>query len=117
MFLWWVADSSRLGKKARREISAGDVYVSAVTGLEIATKRGLGRLRFAGSVEGEVLANEFCTLPITLEHAVTAGDLPQHHRDPFDRILIAQAQAEGMVIATSDQAFERYDVRLLPARG
>ncbi|MFN8224847.1 MAG: type II toxin-antitoxin system VapC family toxin [Gaiellales bacterium] len=115
VFLWWVEDSPRLGRKARRAIGSGDVYVSAVTGFEISTKRGIGRLQFDDSIESQVAANSFRTLDITLEHAVNAGDLPRHHRDPFDRLLIAQAQIEGMVIATSDAVFERYDVELLAA--
>lgn len=114
-FLWWVWDSPRLGERARASIATGDVWVSAATGFEIATKRRLGKLRFDGDVVEQIEQNRFETLAVTIEHAVAAGDLPEHHRDPFDRLLIAQARLERMVALTSDAVFQRYDVPLLAA--
>ena len=114
VFLWWVEDSSRLGAGARGAIVTNDVVVSAATGWEIATKRGLGRLRFDGDIVDHVGRNGFRTLDISLVHAVEAGALPFHHRDPFDRILIAQARLENLIVMTSDSVFGRYEVPLLP---
>ena len=114
-FLWWIADSPRLSKSAREAISSDDVLVSAATGFEIATKRKSGKLRFESDIVSQVTRNGFRTLAVTMDHAVAAGDLPLHHRDPFDRILIAQAQVENMVVVTSDPMFDRYDIHVLSA--
>lgn len=80
---------------------------------EIAIKRQVGKLRFDGSPADEVSGAGFRHLSITAAHAEAAGDLPPHHRDPFDRILVAQAQAEGLTLVSRDAAFNRYDVRVL----
>jgi PIN domain nuclease of toxin-antitoxin system len=114
-FLWWVADSPRLSKSAREAISSGDVLVSSATGFEIATKRKSGKLRFDDDIVLQVTRNGFRPLDVTIEHAVAAGELPLHHRDPFDRILIAQTQLEQLVVVTSDPMFDRYDVPVLSA--
>jgi PIN domain nuclease of toxin-antitoxin system len=114
-FLWWVADSPRLSKGARDAISGEDVLVSSVTGFEIATKRKSGKLRFDDDIVLQVTSNGFRSLDVTIEHAAAAGDLPLHHRDPFDRLLIAQAQLEQLIVVTSDPAFNRYDVPVLSA--
>ena len=114
-FLWWVADSPRLSKRAREAISGEDVLVSSVTGFEIATKRKSGKLAFDDDISLQVTRNGFRALDITIEHAVAAGDLPLHHRDPFDRILIAQAHLEQLIVVTSDPMFDRYDVPVLSA--
>lgn len=116
-FLWWVADSPRLSTRAREAIAGDDVLVSAVTGFEISTKRKSGKLRFDDDIGKQVAANGFRELEVGLRHAVAAGDLPLHHRDPFDRLLIAQALVEALVVVTSDPVFDRYDVPLLPAGG
>lgn len=114
-FLWWVADSPLLSKAAREAISKDDVIVSSATGFEIATKRKSGKLRFESDIVSEVTRNGFRTLAVTMDHAAAAGDLPLHHRDPFDRILIAQAQVENMAIVTSDPMFNQYDIHVLSA--
>ena len=114
-FLWWIADSPRLSKSAREAISSDDVLVSAATGFEIATKRKSGKLRFDDDIVLQVAQNGFRALEVTTEHAVAAGDLPLHHRDPFDRILIAQAQLEKLIVVTSDPMFDRYDIPVLSA--
>lgn len=116
-FLWWVADSPRLGGRARDAIVAADVYVSAVTGFEIATKRMLGKLEFDGDLEQQVVENGFRPLDVTFQHAAEAGGLPLEHRDPFDRLLIAQARREQLVIVTGDELFRLYDVPVLDASG
>ena len=114
-FLWWVVDSPRLSKGARAAISSEDVLVSSATGFEIATRRRSRKLRFDEDIESQVESNGFRVLDITLQHAVAAGDLPLHHRDPFDRILIAQAQIEQLIVVTSDPMFSQYDVPVLSA--
>jgi PIN domain nuclease of toxin-antitoxin system len=114
-FLWWVVDSPRLSKSARDAISGEDVLVSSATGFEIATKRKSGKLRFDDDIVLQVTRNGFRPLDVTIEHAVAAGELPLHHRDPFDRILIAQAQLEQLIVVTSDPMFDRYEVPVLSA--
>jgi PIN domain nuclease of toxin-antitoxin system len=113
-FLWWVADSQRLGTGARMAIAGeSTVVVSAATGFEITTKRRLGKLSFDGDVLLEVERNGFTPLAITMEHGAEAGALPAHHNDPFDRILIAQALLEHMTVITSDMRFTDYGVPVL----
>ena len=114
-FLWWVVDSPRLSKSAREAISSEDVLVSSATGFEIAMKRESGKLRFDDDIVLQVTRNGFRALDVTIEHAVAAGELPLHHRDPFDRILIAQAQLEQLIVVTSDPMFHRFDVPVLSA--
>ena len=114
-FLWWVSDSPRLATGAREAITAEDVWISSATAFEIATKRNSGKLRFDDDIARQVTKNGFRALDVTIEHAVAAGDLPLHHRDPFDRILIAQARLEQMTVVTSDPLFDRYEVPVLPA--
>jgi len=92
------------------------VFVSAVSAWEAAIKVSLGRLELPDTIEAGVLASGFEKLVITFSHAERVGGLPAHHRDPFDRMLVAQAQAEGLTLVTADAALERYDVPLMPAR-
>jgi PIN domain nuclease of toxin-antitoxin system len=90
--------------------SAGEVYVSAVSVWEIAIKRATGKQRFNGSVGRSISGHKFLPLAITVDHAERAGSLPQLHRDPFDRLLVAQAQLEGLVLATVDEQILHYQV-------
>ncbi len=119
VFLWLVVGDARLPRGARQSIAdrSNDVFLSAASAWEIALKATLGRLPLPPLPRnwvGDAAARlGFVALPIDLEHAFGAGTLPTHHRDPFDRMLIAQAQAEGLTIVTVDRAFERYDVPLL----
>ena len=115
-FIWWVGDDPRLGPSARSIIadSENDVFVSAASAWEISIKRAKGKLGF-GDVETALEAHAFEPLAIELEHGVAAGDLPPHHRDPFDRVLIAQARRESLAIVTADDAFALYDVDIVPA--
>jgi len=116
-FLWWLADAPQLGELARKAIGdeRNDVFVSAATGWEVAIKRAAGKLQAPDNLDAMVEDSGFSHLPITFFHGEQAGALPMHHRDPFDRMLIAQAQAEGLIIVTKDPYIPRYGVRTLAA--
>ena len=115
VLIWW-DEGARLHPDAVRAIRAADqVYVSAVSGWEIAIKTSLGRLRPTRSVAQALAQSGFEELPVRLEHAAVLSRRPWHHRDPFDRMLAAQAQAEGLTLVTRDRVFERYKVRVLQA--
>ena len=118
VFPWWLADDSSLGSKSRALIADPDnqVYVSAATAWEISIKKALGKLKAPPDLDAIVVDEGFDRLPISLFHAERAGDLPPHHRDPFDRMLIAQAQAEGLEIVTADEAISGYAVSRVDAR-
>lgn len=114
IFLWWRADPRRLDRKVERAISnARMVYVSAVSAWEAVIKSQLGKLRFPGSFSEAVIESEFSRLEITFAHAEAVRDLPHHHADPFDRLLIAQATVEGLTVVTSDRQFEAYRIPVL----
>jgi len=112
--LWWKEGSRKLGRRARRaiETEAITVRVSAASAWEIAIKARAGRLKLTDRLERE----GFLMLSVAVEHAVAVALLPDHHQDPFDRLLIAQARVEGLTIVTSDVAFDDYDVNVLDAR-
>lgn len=118
-FLWWLAGHSSLPVRVRAEIdtSGSDVFVSAASAWEIATKYRLGKLPQAELVASDVLLNvesqQFTPLPISVKHGQLAGALPGHHRDPFDRMLIAQAITEDLVLVSNERAFDAYGVRRL----
>jgi PIN domain nuclease of toxin-antitoxin system len=110
-FLWWLGDDSKLSPAAREVIRDPDalVHVSAASIWEIAIKVKLRRLDVQGSdCTAEIEANGFVELAITARHAQHAGALPRHHDDPFDRMLIAQAQLENLVLITHDRRLRRY---------
>jgi PIN domain nuclease of toxin-antitoxin system len=111
-FLWWDSRDIRLPDEHRSAISSArnQVFVSAVTVWEIAIKRATGKLIFGASAAKAIAGHGFTSLPITVEQAEWAGALPQLHRDPFDRLLVAQAQLEGLVLATIDEQILRYQV-------
>ena len=101
----------KLRPAAVRTVRRADlVVVSAVTAWEIAAKRAVGKLKFEPLVEVLLAENGFLPLPVTVRHGDLLRDLPWHHPDPFDRLLIAQALDEGLTIATSDRAFDAYRV-------
>lgn len=117
-YLWWLADDGRLSTAARDAIRGEDnlVHVSAVCVWEAAIKRALGRLDVGGAdLVAQIVANGFVELPITAAHADAAGGLPPHHHDPFDRLLVAQAQREQLRLVTADAALRAYDVDVLVA--
>jgi len=115
--LWWLADDPTLSRQARSVIAdpTNDVLVSAATIWEIQIKRAIGKLVAPDGVLAAIETAGFLGLPITLADADEAGRLAPHHRDPFDRMLVAQAQRLEAVIATRDTAFAAYDVESLPA--
>lgn len=115
--LWFMGEPESLTPRARDAIVDADtVAVSAASLWEISTKVNRGRLRIpSGDVAGEITEWGFDLLAITGEHAWAAGALPFHHRDPFDRMLVVQAQLEGLTIVTRDPAISRYQVAVLAA--
>lgn len=114
-FLWWLDDSPMLGKKARQAIAdpANIVVLSAVVIWEIRIKEALGKLTISREFFDIAGSQGFEWLSITPQHANTVGDLPMHHRDPFDRLLITQAWIEGLTIVTRDAIFEKYGLPLM----
>jgi PIN domain nuclease of toxin-antitoxin system len=115
--LWSLADPDELRADARSAIQApaNDVFVSAASVWEISIKRARGRLETSADLVLEIEAARFQPLPISHPHGVAAGSLPEHHSDPIDRMLIAQAQLEGLTIVTRDPRFEPYGVPILKA--
>ena len=112
--LWWHSDHRRLRAPGRRAIAnAAEVWVSAASAWEVAIKTALGKLRPPGPFDEAVEASGFRQLLVTFRHAAGAGVLPGHHRDPFDRMLVAQAQLDGLTLVTHDDVFERYGVAVL----
>jgi PIN domain nuclease of toxin-antitoxin system len=114
VFPWWRGDGRSLSATARRAIAEADaVFVSAASAWEAAIKIALGRLRIPGTVESGVLDSGFEKLAIGFSHAEAAARLPRHHADPTGRMLIAQAQIEGLTLVTHGRRIGRYDVELL----
>jgi len=116
VFLWWCQDHPRLrGSRAGGSIAdpANVVHVSAASAWEIAIKESISRLSTPEPVESAVARSGFLPLPIDFRHARAAGRLPPHHRDPFDRMLVAQALVENLVFVTHDTRLARYGAELL----
>ncbi|WP_259331681.1 type II toxin-antitoxin system VapC family toxin [Pseudomonas sp. FW300-N2A2] len=117
-FLWWLSDDPSLGADARQMIGEprNQVLVSAASIWEISIKQAKGMLEAPEDLEALVEDEGFTKLPISLFHGQQAGKLPEIHRDPFDRMLIAQAQAEGLELVTADGIIPQYGVRVVSAR-
>jgi PIN domain nuclease of toxin-antitoxin system len=119
VFLWWITNPDLLSQVAQEIIGDGanDLFFSAGSAWEIAIKARLGKLRLSDDIErfiaGQLSRNAFQPLPIHVSHALHVYSLPPHHRDPFDRILIAQAQMENLPILSSDPVLSQYDVQVL----
>lgn len=118
--VWWMLDSARLGVKARKAIIAAGsrTYISSASVWEICIKGARGRLQLSRPPEEwipEVLAQGFDALPITFQHAYAVRRLPQHHGDPFDRMLVAQAECEGLILVSVDPVIRAYGVPTLDA--
>ncbi len=115
-FLWWISDDPRLSEKAKEIISDGrnELFFSAASGWEISIKAGLGRLEIPRDLQrfiaDQLSRNVIRVLPIYLSHALHIRTLPDHHRDPFDRILVSQALLEEMPLLSSDPQISRYSV-------
>jgi PIN domain nuclease of toxin-antitoxin system len=110
LLLWWLAGSSSLSEQARRLIGDPDntVFVSAVSLWEIWLKESLGKLRLPEDFEARLAAESFESLPLTAAQARQVALLPWHHRDPFDRMLAAQARAENLIFLTGDDVVSAY---------
>jgi PIN domain nuclease of toxin-antitoxin system len=107
-------NQARLSDRARQQIdAASEVYVSAVTGWELAIKQATGALKMNRPVLGLVESLGLLELPITIRHGEAVGPLPLFHRDPFDRLLIAQAITEGLTLVTSDRRLVQYGAPIL----
>jgi PIN domain nuclease of toxin-antitoxin system len=118
-FLWWIGDSPSLSPTVRELILNGenDIFLSVATIWEIAIKAHKGRITLPETLE-KVVANaqsyyHFSVLPIQTSHACRAGSLPNHHHDPFDRLLIAQCQVEEMVLLSADKIIQDYDLHVI----
>jgi PIN domain nuclease of toxin-antitoxin system len=116
--VWWMEDAVRLSKQAAQTIGnrENDILISAVVGWELAIKVSTGKMKPRSILDGldRVMEREpFLELPITLDTAVRSGLLPLHHRDPFDRLLVAQAQSLSVPILSADAVFDLYDVKRL----
>ncbi len=120
-FLWWIEDDPRLSPRAREVIAKGEnaVFLSAASGWEIAIKARLGKLRLINTedlgrfVADQMAMNAFSALPVYLSHALHVYTLSPLHRDPFDRLLVAQSQLERMPIITNDRRIQRYPVETI----
>jgi PIN domain nuclease of toxin-antitoxin system len=115
--IWWLERSARLRSEVGSAINdpANEVYVSAVCAIEMSLKRAQGRLRTPDDLELQMERSAFTALPVTVAHGVALGSLPPLHGDPFDRLLVVQARAEGLTLVTADRAMSRYDVPILAA--
>ena len=113
--IWWLSKDSTLSLAAKGEIANPDniVFVSAASAWEIAIKKSLGKLQAPDDLSLQVKKNRFTPLAISIEHALNVEKLPLHHQDPFDRILIAQAMYEKLIIMTRDRKFEAYEVKTI----
>ena len=115
-FIWWLNDSKKLSQRARRIISDSNnrIFVSHATQWEIAIKVAIDRLTFpVEKLESEVENNGFELLAIDTRQIMHTVTLPMHHRDPFDRLLIAQAQTESLTLLSRDEMFASYEVLLV----
>lgn len=119
IFLWWNMDDPQLTPSIRDIITDGrnELFLSAASAWEIAIKAGRGRLVLPESPEKyfaeRLMLHRFRPLPITLGHALHVYNLPDHHRDPFDRLLVAQGQLEDMSLLTADPMIAKYDVKAI----
>lgn len=117
IFLWFIMGDARLTAPARSAIesSANEKYLSAASAWEIAVKMGIGKLKLAEPfgvlIPREIAGNGFGYLPIELSHVALLTSLPLHHRDPFDRLLVAQSMAEKMALVSSDAVLDQYGIQ------
>jgi PIN domain nuclease of toxin-antitoxin system len=117
VLLWWLANNPRLSAYARAVIADSDnqVFVSAVSAWEIEIKRAIGKLEAPEDLLGAIAANDFERLDIKIEHSLWLRELPLHHNDPFDRMLIAQALYEDLTLLSGDKKIALYEVPKIDA--
>ena len=114
--LWWLDHHPSLGRDCIQMLSSADeVFFSAVTPWELGIKRSLGKLTFPGGLSAALEAAGFAPLAISVAHAEQAPELPAHHRDPFDRMLVAQAQMESLALVSADHTLDLYDIEIIDA--
>ncbi len=115
ILLWWLDDNRSLSKQARDAIATTDnlIFVSVAVIWEIRIKQAIGKLEITPDFLRILKQQGFEVLSITANHAYKVGDLPMHHRDPFDRMLIAQAMEEGLTIMTHDRVFKEYKIPIM----
>ena len=112
--LWWLMDDPALRDDLKRRLDDDpDVFVSPASVWEVAIKQSVGKLTQLPGLPEEIMDSGFRSLPITAQHALLAGRLPFIHRDPFDRMLVAQARCDDMTLATRDPMIHKYDVSVL----
>jgi PIN domain nuclease of toxin-antitoxin system len=115
-FLWWLSGDDQLSAAARSAIAdeGNGIFISSASAWEITTKHRIGKLPGVAAIvtnlEGAIVDQGFIGLPISLRHGQVAGALPGTHRDPFDRMLIAQAMLENLVLVSNEQPFDAYGV-------
>lgn len=115
VLIWWDS-GARLSSAATKAIrSADEVFVSSASAWEIAIKVALGKISSSRTVAAATEASAFTELPVLFRHAEAAARLPMHRRDPFDRMLIAQAQVENLVVISRDECFAQYDIKVVRA--
>jgi PIN domain nuclease of toxin-antitoxin system len=118
VWVWWTTRDPRIGPATRAAIAnAQEVCISVASAWELAIKRQLGQLKIPHNMDltAEFALDGFVPVTITLEHAIVAASLPPIHKDPFDRMLVAQARVEGLTLVTADPMLSRYDVPVLAA--
>jgi PIN domain nuclease of toxin-antitoxin system len=116
LVLWWMGgEASRISEKALAALGSEGMepIVSAVTIWEVAIKRGLGKLKSPGDLLPQLERADVKLLPITARHADLVASLPLHHRDPFDRLLVAQASLEGLPLVSDDDSLRHYDIEVV----
>jgi len=123
VWLWMIGEDERLNELTRAALSdpGNDIFLSAAAVWELAIKHAAGKLKYTGSpavqVPIHIKRSGVLPLPITADHGLAAAALPMHHRDPFDRMMIAQALAENLTLSTADDRLSAYEVPLLMAVG
>jgi PIN domain nuclease of toxin-antitoxin system len=117
VLIWWLVNDRTLSTEAKKAIAQVDnlVFVSAASAWEIAIKKTIGKLKAPDDLPEQIERKNFQPLPIDINHALAVEKLPLHHNDPFDRILIAQALCEELIIVTRDRKFTAYSVSIVKA--
>jgi len=114
ILLWLNSDLHRIPRSMIAALDLADqVYYSAASVWELSIKQSLGKLKLSGPISGFAEQSRFLELPVTADYAEAAARLPLHHRDPFDRMLVAQAMTEGLVLITADRRLSSYDLKTL----